>query len=76
MIDVAEIETFLQIGSAGPDGVDAGDIVCKESKKRLAEDGLVTPKYGTRFRLTEDGLRVWKELRRIISYTDPWVVKL
>ena len=68
-------EQFVQIAIAGPAGVDAGDLVCKAHKEELFELGLVTPKYGTGFRLTTEGLRLWVELRRIISYTNPWVIR-
>ena len=49
-------EQFVQIANAGPAGVDAGDLVCKAHKEELFELGLVTPKYGTGFRLTTEGL--------------------
>lgn len=68
------LETFVQIGNAMPDGVEAGDLVSKCDKATLADLGLVTPKYGSRFRLTADGERVWGEVRRIIGYTNPWTV--
>lgn len=69
------LEQFIQIASAGPSGCAAGDLLSKSDKAKLADLGLVTPKYGTGFRLTPLGDRVWKELRRMIGYTDPWTVK-
>lgn len=69
------IEQFVQIANAYPDGVSAGALISKSDKAALADMGLVTPKYGTDFKLTEDGVRVWGELRRIIGYTNPWTVK-
>ena len=68
-------EQFVQIAIAGPAGVDAGDLVCKAHKEELFELGLVTPKYGTGFRLTEQGILLWEHIHRIISYTDPWVIR-
>lgn len=68
-------EQFVQIANAGPNGVDAGDLVCKAHKEELADMGLVTPKYGTGFRLTPEGERWWAEIKRVISYTDPWGIK-
>lgn len=68
-------EQFVQIANAGPEGVFAGDLVCKAHKEELFELGLVTPKYGTGFKLTDKGMRLWIEIRRIISYTDPWVIR-
>ncbi len=74
MFPLGLLEQFVQIGNAGPAGVDAGDLVSKGDKQLLVEMGLVTPAYGTGFHLTEAGSRVWQEVRRIISYTDPWQV--
>lgn len=66
------LEQFIQI--ATNPGIDAGSLVSKDDKRQLAEAGLVTPTYGGSFHLTPLGEHVWQELRRIISYTDPWTV--
>jgi len=65
-------EQFVQIANAGPLGVEAGDLISKCHKAQLADMGLVTPKYGTSFKLTAEGQRWWTEIRRVIAYTDPW----
>lgn len=69
-----DLEQFIQIANAGPEGESAGALIDKSAKARLADLGLVTPKYGAMFRLTPLGERVWSEVRRIIGYTDPWRV--
>lgn len=69
-----DLEQFVQIANAGPEGCDAGDLIDKTAKARLYDLGLVAPKYGGRFRLTEAGELTWETVRRIIGYTDPWKV--
>lgn len=65
------LEQLGQIATA-PDGVDAGSLISKADKALLADLGLVVPKYGDRFRLTEKGLAAWRSiedyLKRLAGY--------
>lgn len=65
------LEQFAQIALAGNGGVWAGDLICKEAKRQLAEMGLVEPMYGSTFRLTPCGCKEWERLVAMLNGSSP-----
>ena len=49
-----QVEQLMQIGNS-IGGADAGSLINKSAKAELFDLGLITPKYGAVFTLTEDG---------------------
>lgn len=58
-----EAAQFLQIVQAYPFRVEAGNLISKPDKASLADKGLIAPKYGDDFHLTDKGRELAVELR-------------